>query len=344
MSYPKQPNSVDSQSTAETLRQMISGYQGTQIVYVAARLNLADLLRDGPKSSDEVGRATGTHPQAILRLLRCLVSQGIFAYDDDGRFKLNHMGELLCSDHPHSVRPLAILVGESNYQAWGDLLYSIRTGKSAFEHRYNLGYFQYLDQNPELGDMFNKAMTSRVSREVKAVMDAYDFSSLGTIVDIGGGQGTLISSILKAYTHARGVLFDLPSVITGAKALIDKEGLASRCTLVEGNFFESIPEGGDAYILGGIIHNWNDEQAITILKKCRLAMSTETKLLLLEPLIPASNFQVSQTRGDLHMLVLFEGANRTEGEYSLLLERARFRHTRTIPTESWITVIEAVPE
>ncbi|MEM9908736.1 MAG: methyltransferase, partial [Cyanobacteria bacterium P01_D01_bin.44] len=253
----------------------------------------------------------------------------------------------LQSDVPDSLRSLAIISGEEEYQAWGDLLYSIQTGNSAFEHLYQRHLDEYHQQNPESGKINDHAMTNLSASETPAIAASYDFSSIHRLVDVAGGQGDFITSILKANPTMQGILFDQASVIEGATIPKEAEGVADRCQLVAGDFFESVPSGGDAYMLKRILHNWDDRRAIAILKNCHRAMKANSKLLVIEPVIPPGNEPSFSKLLDLNVLVmLFPGAcERTKAEFQVLFEAAGFELTQIIPaTSSEVSIIEGIRE
>jgi hypothetical protein len=335
--------SVAELSPHDQLARLASGYWHTQAIYVAAKLGIADLLTDGPRSADELASATQTQPQALYRLLRALASVGIFAEDVEHRFALTPMAECLRSDVSGSVRSLAIVRGEWQYEAWGQLLHSIRTGECAFEKVYGAPLFDYLAANPEKGKLFDAAMTGVHGRETTAMLAAYDFSGIGTLADIGGGNGEVIASVLKRYPEMRGILFDQPSVIERSRANLSAAGLSDRCDAVGGNFFQSVPAGADAYLMRHIIHDWDDEKSVTILRNCRSAMGTRGKLLLVEGLVPPGNEPSVSKFFDLAMMVLPGGMERTEEEYRRLFAQSGFSLARIVPTETWISVIEGEP-
>jgi len=268
---------------------------------------------------------------------------GVFSEKEPGYFTLTPLAACLQSDIPGSMRSLVIMVGEKHYQAWGDILYSLRTGDSAFEHIYGMPLFQYYAQNSAQGKIFDEAMTNNSSTENFEIATSYDFSGIHKLVDVGGGQGSLIASILKANPKMQGVLFDLPTVIAGALDLIEAEGISNRCSLVAGDFLDSVPSGGDGYILKRVIHNGEDERARAILKNCHRAMVEHGKLLVLEQVIPLGNEPFFGKFLDLMMMVMFPGAcERTEAEYRALFEASGFQLTRIYPTRTGISVIEGI--
>ncbi len=330
-------------SPATALGQLISGSEGIQLVYVAAKLGIADLLKDGPRGSDELAKSVGAHPRTLYRVLRALATLGVFAENNNGTFELTPLSELLQTGVPESLRSAAIMNGEEwIWRPWGELIHSVRTGKPAFDHIFGMPAFEYLAKNPEAGNTFAEIMTDATMWEGPSILDAYDFSGITTIVDVGGGHGSLIAAILKAYPQMSGILADMPFLIEGAKGLIESEGIADRCELVALDFFESVPHGGDAYILKRIIHDWEDEKAITILKNCHRAMADDARLLLVEQVIPAGNEPHPGKVADIFML-LFGGVKRTGEEYEALLNAAGFELANIHPTESEMSVIEGVP-
>jgi len=316
------------------LLQMVTGYWVSQAIYVAAKLGIADLLKDGPKNCDELAKATRTHARSLYRLLRGLASVGVFAEVENGRFGLTPLGEYLQTGIPGSVRALTIRYGEEHYRAWGDLLHSVRTGEIAFNHAFGMGFFQYLAQNPEAAAIFSEGSAEITTRVSTAVVAAYDFSQFGKIIDVGGGNGALIISILKANPKISGALFDLPHVVEDAQKHIEAAGLTGRCEVVAGDFFESVPSGGDAYILKSVVHDWDDERATKILKNCHRAMAENGKLLLVESVIPPGNEPFFGKLLDLNMMVVSSGCERTEAEYRALFAAAGFKLTNVIPIQS----------
>lgn len=329
---------------AAQVMQMIFGFVTTQAISVAARLGLADLLKDGAKSADELAQATGTQARPLYRLLRALASVGIFAEDDAGRFKLTPLAEPLRSNTLDSLRDFSIFIGADwHWRAWGDLFGSVQSGQPAFERIYGKAYFDYLGENAGPAQVFNDAMTSLSTAASAAVVDGYDFAGINKLVDVGGGHGMLLSSILEKYPQMSGILIDAPSVIKGTKEAIEARGLSGRCDAVGGDFFASVPAGGDAYIMKHIIHDWNDERASTILQCCHRQMPPEGRLLVVEIVIPEGNAPSIGKLLDLEMLVLLHAYERTEAEYRELFNRSGFRLTRIVPTKSAYSVIEGVP-
>jgi ubiquinone/menaquinone biosynthesis C-methylase UbiE len=331
-------------SPATQLMQMIFGFVTTQAISVAARLSLADLLKDGAKNAEELAQVTGTQARPLYRILRSLASVGIFAEDDAGRFRLTPLAELLRSDTSDSLRDFSIFIGADwHWGAWGDLFGSAKTGQPAFEKIYNKAFFEYLGENSGPARVFNDAMTSISTAASAAVVNSYDFTGIDKLVDVGGGHGALLCSILEKYPQMHGILIDAPSVIAGTKEAIEARELSKRCEAVGGNFFAAVPAGGDAYIMKHIIHDWNDERASTILRCCHRQMPAEGRLLVVEMVIPEGNAPSFGKLMDLEMLVLLQSYERSEAEYRELFKRSGFKLTRIVSTKSAYSVIEGVP-
>jgi hypothetical protein len=335
------PTSTPSPQAA--MMRLLSGYWTAQCIYVAAHLGLGDLLADGPQSVAHLAEATGTHAPSLYRLLRGLASEGIFAEDAEGRFGLTPLAECLRSDRPDSQRALALMNGEEHYRCWGELLYSVRTGQTAFEKLYGQPIFSWLAGQPRAAQIFDAAMVGVHGAETAAMLDAYDFAAIGTLVDIGGGNGSLLTATLQRHPRLRGVLFDRPDVIERARPLLEQASVSDRCTVVAGDFFQSVPAGGDAYLMRHIIHDWDDGRALAILKNVRRVVPAAGKLLLVEGVVPPGNGRSFTKMLDLTMLVIPGGKERTEGEYRELYAAAGFRLSRIVPTRGEVSVIEGVP-
>jgi hypothetical protein len=328
-------------SPQAALRQLIDGYRASQAIRVAAELGLADLLADGPRHYDDLARASGTNPQALHRLLRALASAGVFARMDGDRFQLNPLAEYLRTGVAGSLRPWAILSNEHQL-TWTALRHSISSGETAFDHLHGTSVWDQRKRNPEQGRLFNEAMTATNALVVRSVLDAYDFSRFGVVVDVAGGHGSLIQAILTANPDLQGILFDVPAPIRETAASFERARLTSRCQLVDGSFFESVPPGGDAYILSRILHDWTDEQSIAILKTCRHAMTSGATLLLIERVLDAINPSAEATLTDIHMLVMTGGRERTVAEFERLFVGSGFELVQAVPTRSAVHVVEAV--
>ena len=328
-------------STTRQLDQMITGYWVSQAIYAAAKFAIADHLADGPRTVEELADATSTNPGALYRLLRALASVGVFAEGPPRRFSLTPLAEPLRSEVPGSKRALALMSGDEQFRTWAEIEYSIRTGRIAFDHVFGKPIFDYLGEHPDKARIFDAAMVGIHGRESNAILDAYDLSGLGVVADIGGGNGSQITGILQRHSTIKGVLFDLPHVIDRAREGIRAAGLLDRCTLVSGSFFDAIPEGADAYILRHIIHDWDEEKCLTILRNCHRAMPTAGRLLVIESVIPPGNEPFHGKFLDLVMLLIPGGRERTGDEYRALFDQAGFELTRTVPTCSEVSILEA---
>lgn len=312
---------------------------------VAARLGIADLLTDGPKSCAELAQAVEAHPAHLYRLLRALASVGVFAQGKDGRFALTPISATMQTSAPGSMRSLMVMCSEPwHYDSWAHFLSSVKTGKTPFEVQHGLSLFQYFEQHPDAGEIFNRAMAGGSARATAAAAASYDFSQVATLVDIGGGVGTLVATLLAQYPQMRGILFDRPHVIAEARRFLDAAGVAQRCELVGGTFFEGVPAGGDLYFMQNTIHAWDDERAIAILKSCRSAMAAHGRVLVSEMIIPPDNTPYFGTIFDLELQVVTgSGKERTASEFRALFEAAGLRLTRIIPTPSYSYLLEGVP-
>jgi len=322
--------------------QMLTGYWTSQAIHVAAKLKLADRLANGPRTAAELARETDADPHALYRLLRALASVDCFVQDDQGRFGLTPLAECLL-DRPGSQYPVALFLGEEHYHCWGDLLYSVRTGKPAFDKIYGKPIFDYLSGHPEQAMVFDAAMTGIHGPETQAMIDAYDFGNISTITDIGGGNGSVITSVLQKYPKLKGILYDLPGVIGRAQQGIADAGLTSRCTPIAGSFFESVPAGADGYMMRHIIHDWDDDKALTILRNVRKVIPPTGKLMVVEMVIEPGNAPDFAKFLDLNMLTLPGGLERTLAEYRDLYAKAGFRLDRAVKTPSPVSVIEGTP-
>lgn len=326
-----------------TMLQMISGFWLSRAVYIAAKLGLADLVKEQPKSAEELAQATDTHAPSLYRVLRALASAGIFAEDEEQRFHSTPLAATLQNDIPGSLRFIAMTeLGEEHYPAWEHALYSVKTGEIAFNHRFGMPVWEFFAANPENARIFDNAMAHLTTSVNEAILSSYNFSPFSKTVDVAGGHGSFLVGVLKANPAMRGVLVDLPHVIEKAKQRLSEDGLADRCEAFAGDIFQSVPEGGDAYVLKWIIHDWNDQQSVTILKNCRQAMAADGKLLLIESVIPSGNEPSFAKFMDLNMLVMTGGRERTESQYRELLAAAGFELIRIVPTPSPFCVIEAV--
>lgn len=345
VSGAKEPT-ADSQPNETALMQMINGYWMTQMIYTAARLRIADALAEGPKTVAELASRLNVHELSLYRLLRALASRGIFTETQDSTFQLTPMAELLRSDVTGSLHGLALYSGapeQHRYNSWGELFETVRTGEPAFHRVVGKSPFEYLSENTEAARTFDAAMASWTAAAANTILAHYDFSCHSHIMDVGGGNGRLLSEILGRYQSLRGTLFDVDHVASRARTLFGKEGLGTRVDCVGGSFLEQIPSGCDLYILKNILHDWADETAVEILRVCRRAMSDDSRLLIVESVIRPGNEPGTGKLMDMNMLVIHGGRERTEAEYGELLSQSGFALARVRVTGSVVDLIEALP-
>jgi hypothetical protein len=317
----------------------------SRLVYTAANLRLADHLSAGPLSADELAGPTGTNARALYRFMRTLANFGILTHEEGATFALTPLGEALKSDAPGSARATILaMAGNWQWKVWEEFQYSLETGKTATEKVYGMPLFDFLAQHPDEAALFSEAMVGIHGVEPPAVAKAYDFAAPGVIIDVGGATGNMLAHILALYPQPTGVLFDLNHVVTGAPALLRANGVENRVTLQHGSFFESVPSGGDIYILSHIIHDWNEDQCLTILGNCRKAMKPDSKLLIVEFVLPEGNTPHLGKFLDMVMLTLPGGEERTAAEYDILLAKAGLRMKRVVPTSCEVSIVEAVPD
>jgi SAM-dependent methyltransferase len=328
----------------ERMFQFFGGLWAARAVHVAAKLGLADHLNGSAKTTEQLATATDTHAPSLYRLLRALASIEIVREDSPGKFVSTELGDMLRTGVPGSFRAAATsILGDEHYQAWEALQHSVQTGETAFDHVFEKPVWKFFQENPSNARTFDQAMTDFTQVIDPAMLKAYDFAQAKRIVDIGGGHGALISAILKQHPAARGTVFDQPYISDGARKALAASGLADRCEAVGGDFFDAVPAGGDLYLMKFIIHDWDDDRSIRILSNIRKAIVPGGKLVLVETVVPEGNQPSFSKFMDLNMLVMTGGRERTEKEYANLFRSAGFKLTRVVPTESVMSVIEAVP-
>lgn len=320
---------------------MMTGYWVAQMIHVAARLGIADYLAAGPKSTAELARLTGTHAESLYRMLRALAGAGIFQEQGPREFALTPLADLLRSEVPGSQRGLALMMGDEHYKAWAELMYSVRTGRPAYDLVVGKPVFEFMQEHPEKAADFDAAMLSIHGAETAAMIEAYDFSTVQVLADVGGGNGSTLAGVLAAHPKMRGVLIDLPAVIDRARSFLKKNPVSSRCQFVGADFFQSIPPGADTYMMRHIIHDWDDTRSHLILTHTRKAMPRGGKLLIVEHVIEAGNAPSFAKMLDVNMLVIPGGKERTADAYDRLLDEAGFVLTRIVPTNQGVSVIEA---
>jgi ubiquinone/menaquinone biosynthesis C-methylase UbiE len=331
-----------SNSHRETLSRMIGGYAASQVIYVLAKLGIPEQLASGPRSLAELAAATATLPDRLFRVLRAAASLGLVAEGPSQTFTLAPLGELLRPDVEDSQLAFALMMGEEHYFVYGRLLEAIKTGENAFETLYGKPIFEFLSEHPDKGRTFDAAMTSIHGRETPAVVEAYDFTGIDTLADVGGGNGTKLMAILNRYPTMRGLLYDLPQVVERAAPRFTAAGLAERCRLISGDFFQEVPTGADAYLMRHIIHDWDDEKSLVILRNCHRAMKPGAKLLLVESVIPTGNDPFGAKFLDLTMMLIPGGLERTAEQFRDLYAQAGFELTRIVPTSTEISVLEGI--
>jgi hypothetical protein len=331
------------------LQQLIFGFFPSAVLSVAVRLRIPDLVADGPKSNDELAATSGTHAPSLYRLLRAMAYLGLMEETEPGSFGLTDLGALLRTDDPHSmVATTQLFCGEHVWRAWGDLMAGVQTGRPSHERGIVAEPFVEFAEDPEGSRNFNRAMSEGTLREAPALIGAYDFTQFSTIVDVGGGDGALLASILGATPTLQGTLFDTSAGSAQAPERLRAIGVEDRCEVVEGDFFDAVPAGADAYIMKSVIHDWDDERCITILSNCRQAMKADGKVLIVEPVVPEavkpSFALLGVVMSDLNMLVNTGGKERTAEEFASLLRAADLEPTGVtrVPKPSTLSVIEGV--
>ncbi|HXJ32737.1 MAG TPA: methyltransferase [Candidatus Eisenbacteria bacterium] len=324
------------------LVQALWSFMLSQALHVAARLAVFDALHDGARTAGELAEVASAQEDPLRRLLRFLTSVDVLTEDDRGRFSLTARGEFFRSDHPQSLRPLAMMYASPYlWGAWGALYDAVKSGGPVFDRVHGVPFFDYLGTHQDDGAIFNAAMSSASNVDIPMVLGAYDFSAFRRIVDVGGGQGALLFAILESSPGSQGILYDAPSVIDGARDLASP-GMAARCELVAGDMFQSVPAGGDAYVMKRILHDWSDAECVRILSNCRRAIARGGRLLVMDSVVKPPNQPDPAKWMDLNMLVLVTGRERTEAEFAKLFAEAGFRLTRVVPTPR-LAIIEGVP-
>ena len=324
------------------LFQMASSHWISQAIYVAAKLGIADVLKDRPLKCSEIAAILGADVRSLFRLMRALSGLGIFAQASNDYFSLSPLAETLRADIPGSLKATIITLGEIHYQACGALLHAVQTGAPSFDQVFGTGLFEYLNQNAQAANFFDEGMSSLAGMLAYAVVLAYDLGRVSSIVDVGGGNGRFLETILEIYPEIQGTVFDCASTIDRTRRTAGQTKL--RCSYAAGDFFASVPEGGDLYFLCGVVHDWDDERAITILRNCREAIAGVGRLLLLETVVPENDSMHFGKILDLNMMAMSSGRERTRTEFCTLLTAAGFRMSRIVATMAPQSLIEAVPQ
>jgi SAM-dependent methyltransferase len=315
----------------------------SRTLYIAAELGVADLLASGPRTSADIANVTGVHPPSLHRVLRTLASVGVFLEGEGPEFRLTPLGETLCSDVPGSVRSWLLAHGRIIWRAIGELPYSVETGQPGFDRAYGMPVFEYFAQHPDAAALASRSMLEFHGAEAAAVASACDLADVKSLVDLGGGVGNLLEALLMANPHLTGILFELPHVARLAAQRLQAAGLNERCDVVSGDFFETPPPVADVYLLSHVIHDWDDAQCQKLLRNCRDVMPTDSRLLIVEVVLPGPNQPSLGNLLDLMMLVGQRGQERTIAQYETLVAQAGFRVQRVVPTSSAVSVIESVP-
>jgi hypothetical protein len=326
------------------LASLARAYQRSQALAVAAELGIADLLGDRERVVDDLAAESGTHAGTLYRLLRALASIGVFSERADRGFALTPLGQYLRSDHPLSVRPVVLMLcSDYEWEAWGELRYSVRTGENAAMHALGMDVWEHRRRHPVAGEVFDASMRTLSRASAPGEIAAYDFGRHDVIADVGGGTGAMLAEILRAHPRSRGILFDQPDVVRGAPDVLAEAGVAGRVEIVAGSFFDNAPPGADAYLLRRILHDWPDPQCVLILGKIRRVLPDDGRLLVIDGIVGPPNDDPLVKFLDLMMLVSAGGRERTEGEWRNVLSSAGFRLERTTRGSASTHVLEAVP-
>ncbi|WP_039962966.1 methyltransferase, partial [Kamptonema sp. PCC 6506] len=323
---------AEGKSSSSALLEIIYGYKRTQALFVAAKLGIADILSNGSQTADELAKATSANSISIYHLMRLLVSMGIFSVEND-KFKLNPMGKYLLSGTSDSLRGTILGNGNEGYQAWGNLLYGVKTGKCSFDKTFKMSVYSYLKQNSEAAINFNEWMKETTREWILPLFEAYDFSDVKTIVDVGGNIGTLTAFILNKNPKMEAILFDREDVVVGANQFLEVAGVKDRCQIVGGNFFESVPGGGDLYLISRVLLNWEDDDAIKILNNCYQAMTAKDRLMVVDFMFPPGEISPLIGVNSLNLLAMCGTIMRTEDEFYNLLSSSGFKVMNKIETK-----------
>jgi hypothetical protein len=327
----------------EQLTRMVASAALSRAICTIGELGIADHIESGkPQPVATLARLTGAHEPSLYRMLRFTASYGVFRETGDRQFDHTRLSAVLRTDAEGSFRPATRMFHRMN-PGWEGLHHTVMTGEPSFQHIFGQPMFDYIGAHPELAPLFDAGMTAFHGHETAAMLDAYDFSDIGTLADVGGGNGSLLGAVLQRYPRLKGILYDLGHVVGRARESIQALGLEQRCTIVEGNFFESIPAGADAYLMRHVIHDWTDEQSVQILKNCRKAVPPHGRILIVEFSVPSANEASLGKDADMIMLAFPGGAERTEAEYRALFEQSGFRLSKVTPTRSAVCVVEGRP-
>lgn len=326
--------------------QLATGYIASTAIYIVARLGIADLLKDGPRPASWLATATHTHPDRLYRVLRALAGVGVFTECTPGTFALTPAADTLRSDVPGSVRDLALWMADPfHFRIYAEMMHTVQTGETTFDHIYGKSAFEYFPDDPAESEIFNAAMTSLSAVMIPAVLEAYDFSGIGKLMDVAGGHGAFLRALLNKYPAMRGVLIDMDHVIEGARQLAENQTLAHRCEFLSADFFAEVPTGADAIIMKHIIHDWDDDKAVRILRNCLMALSGRqgARVLVVDMVVPPGDEPHFSKFLDLEMMAVPSGRERSQKEFERLFTAAGLRLTRIVPTKSPVSVVEGMP-
>ena len=327
----------------EELVRLFRGFWTSRAIYVATELGIADLLADGPRTVADLAATTKTHEPSLYRVLRLLASEGVFAETDDGRFELTPKAAALQQGGGPARLQVLFLGRPASWAAAGNLSHTVRTGETAFDSVHGVDFFEYNRQHPGDQVLFDQLMAAQTKPVARAVAAKYEFAHMRSIIDVGGGRGALAVEILAAHPHLKGAVFDQPAVAAEATGAIAEAGLGDRCEGVGGDFFRAVPKGHDAYLLKYVLHDWDDEECVAILRSCRNAMGPGARLLVVEAIMPAGNKPSFGKTQDINMLINVGGSERTQAEYRALYEAAGFKLSRFIPLMGELHIVEGVP-
>ena len=323
--------------------ELLCGYMTTQCLYVVVQLCIADYIVAEEKTIDELARLTNCNADALYRVMRCFAYQGVFEEKENKIFQINDEAKLLVSTNPNTLNHFICVCSEELYQAAGSLLQTVQQGIPAFDYRFKTDFWSYLNNNPVKSKLFSDAMENGFNNTLSEILNSYDFTTAKKIIDVGGGKGHLLCSILKNNIDADGVVYDLSYLESQANDCILKSNLSSRCQFIKGDFFQTIPKNGDLYLLRVILHDWDDQKAIIILKNCRKAIFPTGKLIIIEKVMINGEHQLSTYFGDINMLVALTGKERSVKEYETLLNKSGFQLKQCISTKTAYSIIEAIP-
>jgi hypothetical protein len=335
---------IDESAAASRLMEMTIAHWAGELLLQAAQMQLMDKFEgDAPRSARDLASEYGILPGPLRRFMRSLTGLCLLSSAGDDSYRVTDLGAALKTGAQGNARSAVIaLIGDMVKPAWSEFSYAFETGDPAFEKAHGMGLFEYCEKNPGMAQLFSETMVGFHGREPPAVAEAYDFSGIGSLVDVGGASGNMLGHVLSRHSHLRGVLYDLPHVVEDAPPLLEGFGVADRVTIESGSFFDSVPAGHDAYLLSHIIHDWDDEENATILRNVRDAMKPDGKLLIVEMVLPEGDEPHMGKMLDMMMLLVPGGQERTPGEYAELLEPNGFRVNRVVPTSSAVSVVEAV--